>query len=160
MAGRVADRYGALPGFESLTQLALEIRQDQRALDVLVHGLDVNGGALKRLIVWFGERLGRLKLNGTLVRPSPLSRVIELEALVAGVIAKQRGWASLRVFAGGDELADVDLVELQLRADDQIDELQRLHCRAAEIAFGPAPGDALHEQRNGGLPRHHGHDES
>lgn len=136
LARRIADRYGEEPGFEPLAELAAEIREDERALDVIRNGLGVDGGCVKRLVAVVGERVGRLKLNGTIVRPSPLSRVVELEALIAGVTAKQRGWSALRTYAGGDELVGVDLEHLAEGADRQLDELRRLHARAAELAFG------------------------
>ena len=93
---------------------------------------------MKRLVAVVGERLAQLKLNGTILCPSPLSRVIELEALVAGVGAKRRGWVALRAYAGGDHLAGIGLAELEARAGRQIDELERLHTRVADLAFGPA----------------------
>lgn len=137
LACRIADRYGDQPGFESLTSMAADIKDDQRALDVLRDGVGAGGGYVKRVVAVVGERLGRLKLNGTLVRPSPLSRVLELEALTVGVVAKRCAWTSLITFAGGDELVGVDLAELVRRADDQVVELRRLHEAATDIAFGP-----------------------
>ena len=136
LARRIAEQYGDDPDFESLVGLAEEIREDERALDVIRRGLDADGGCVKRLAAVVGERLGRLKLNGTFVRSSPLSRVIELEALIAGVSGKQRGWNALRAYAGGDELVGVDLADLDERAGRQLAELRRLHARAAEIALG------------------------
>jgi hypothetical protein len=137
LAQRVAERCGTTAGFESLTALASEIRQDQRSLDAIVREVGATGGAIKRLAAVVGERLGRLKLNGAFIRPSPLSLVLELEALTAGVVAKQRGWVALRIYAQGDEFAGVDLAGLEARAARQLDQLQQLHARAAELALGP-----------------------
>ena len=136
LARRIAEQYGDDPNFESLVELAAEIREDERALDIIRRGLDADGGYVKRLVAVVGERLGRLKLNGTIVRSSPLSKVIELEALIAAVSGKQRGWNALRAYAGGDELVGVDLADLDDRATRQLDELRRLHARAARIALG------------------------
>lgn len=136
LARRIADRYGDEPEFAPLVALADEIDDDQHALDKIRDGLGADGGCVKRVAAVVGERLARLKLNGTVVRSSPLSRVLELEALLAGVGAKQRCWRSLRAFAGSDEVVEVDLAELERRADAQIAELQHLHELAIEIAFG------------------------
>ncbi|MDW3214123.1 MAG: hypothetical protein R8G01_09020 [Ilumatobacteraceae bacterium] len=135
LARRLADRYGDEPDFASLVSLADEIDDDRRALDIVREGVGADGGCVKRLGAVVGERLARLKLNGNLVRPSPLSRVVELEALIAGVVGKQLGWRSLRTYAGSQRLAGVDLAELDSRADAQVAELQRLHRLATSIAF-------------------------
>ncbi len=136
LSRRIADRYGDEPGFESVVSLADDIRDDERSLDAIRAGTGADGGCVKRLAAVIGERLARLKLNGTVVRPSPLSRVIELEALTIGVVGKRSGWLGLRAFAGGPELVGVDLDELVRRADAQIEELERLHTLASELAFG------------------------
>lgn len=136
LARRIADRYGDQPGFESVVSLAADIRDDERSLDAIREATGADGGCVKRVAAVVGERLARLKLNGTIVRASPLSRVIELEALTIGVAGKRSGWLGLRAFADGPELAGVDLDELVQRADAQIDELGRLHALACELAFG------------------------
>ena len=51
--------------------------------------LGVAQGRLKPLAAVFGERLGRLKLNGRLWGYSPLSRLDELELLQIGVVGKR-----------------------------------------------------------------------
>jgi hypothetical protein len=43
---------------------------------------------LEERAAWIGEKLGRLKLNGHLIRRSPLSLVIELEGLQMAVRAR------------------------------------------------------------------------
>lgn len=135
LARRIADRYGDEPGFESLVALAADVREDERSLDAIREATGADGGCVKRVAAVVGERLARLKLNGTVVRPSPLSRVIELEALTIGVVGKRSGWLGLRAFAGGPEIAGVDLDELVRRADSQIEQLGRLHALASELAF-------------------------
>lgn len=135
LARRIADRYGDEPGFESVVSLVADIRDDERSLDTIRAATGADGGCVKRVAAVVGERIARLKLNGTIVRPSPLSRVIELEALTIGVVGKRSGWLGLRAFAGGSEIAGVDLDELVRRADAQLDELGRLHALAIELAF-------------------------
>lgn len=139
LARRVQDRYGAEPGFEALNALKQDIDADVRTLDALRDRLGVHGGGLKRAIALIGERLGRLKLNGRIVRRSPLSKLLELEMLTAGVAAKERLWAGLMAACDTEQLADVDLHEQRARADDQLDRLRALHRRAAASIGCPPP---------------------
>jgi hypothetical protein len=131
LARRMSDRYGGEPGFEALVGLAADIDGDVRSLDELRERIGSTGGAAKRAVALIGERLGRLKPNGHLVRESPLSRVLELEMLSAGVAAKRRLWDALMVACGSDRLAGLDLERLSGRADDQLAILHDLHRHAA-----------------------------
>ena len=49
----------------------------------------------KVAIGWISEKFGRLKLNGELREPSPLSPLIELEGLSLGIEGKRLLWISL-----------------------------------------------------------------
>jgi hypothetical protein len=58
---------------------------------------------------WAAEKVGRLKLNGSLWRYSPLSRITELEALLLAADATAAMWRSLEELLGGDpEHREVD----------------------------------------------------
>ena len=127
----MADRYGADPGFEELIEVCRAIEADVDDLDRLRAQLGVGGGRLKWALALLMERLGRLKPNGRLVRRSPLSRLLEIELLSAGVAAKRALWHATMSAWGTDELAGVDLRRLGDRADEQLECLRRLHDRAA-----------------------------
>ena len=108
------------PAAASLKQLAAEIAQDRVVL---------------------------LKLNGRLLARSPLSSLVELEALRLGVEGKAAGWRTLRVLAGTDErLAPARLDELITSARRQADLLEELRVRAASQVTGTdgAAGDVSH----------------
>jgi hypothetical protein len=121
-----------------LDWLASEIETDERTLARVRDELGANGGGVKRAAAVIGETLGRLKLNGRVVGYSPLSRVIELEALV-GVIAKRSLWVSLEAaeLAGQGSVAALDTAALTRRAEEQLEVLSALHREAAVAAFGP-----------------------
>ena len=86
-----------------------------------------------------GERLGRLKPNGRIVRRSPLSSVLELEVLCVGVTGKRAGWRTLRSLADVDARLDTTRLDRLLqRADDQLERIEHLRVRAAGEAFGRA----------------------
>lgn len=50
----------------------------------------------KALIAVVAERVGRLKLNGRILRRSPLSRFEELDFIVMGIDGKVVLWQNLR----------------------------------------------------------------
>ena len=82
-----------------------------------------------------GERAGRLKPNGHLVRRAPLSDLVEVQAVLAVVTLKAAGWRALvaaRVADGGEP----DLAVLMARADDQLARLGVLHDAVAARSLG------------------------
>jgi hypothetical protein len=80
--------------------------------------------------------VARLKPNGHVLTRSPLSRVVELEALRLGVEGKAAGWRTLRARAERDSRLDATRLDTLIdRATRQIDELERLRVRAVVTAF-------------------------
>ena len=78
-------------------------------------------------------------MNGHLFSYSPLSRVLELEALSSAVMAKLSLWITLGDRSTADRRLDESkLLTLQRRARSQLDSLAELHRTAAEIAFAMA----------------------
>src|SRR4051794_27409693 len=75
-----------------LTDLAGQIEADRAQLEDVMARLDVKPDPLKIGGAWLAEKVGRLKLNGRLLSYSPLSRVVEIEALIAGVHGKRALW--------------------------------------------------------------------
>ena len=136
LAGRLADAERAWAG-AVLDPLAREIQEDQASLREMMAALGVPVRLYKTLAAWAGEKVSRLKLNGRLVTRSPLSRVVELEAMRLGVEGKAAGWRTLRLRAEHDPRLDAArLDELITRAREQIDQLERLRVRAAAETFG------------------------
>ena len=119
-----------------LSGCVAEIEEDSRTLAQIRRDLGFEGGGLKRLAALAGERVSSLKPNGRIFTYSPLSRVLECEALQAGVSAKRSLWASLSEVYGSDpEMFGYDFDELVARADRQLELLGSFHAYAAEIAF-------------------------
>lgn len=137
LARRLAGAEREWAGGEVLQRLASEVAEDRAALLDMMTALDVPVRHYKTWAAWAVEKVSRLKLNGRLVVRSPLSRVVELEAMRLGVEGKSAGWRTLRVRAGTDSRLDsTRLDELIGRARRQIDQLERLRVRAAAEAFG------------------------
>lgn len=140
LAKRLAGADRHLPGGQLLEQLAVEIDADRVALRDMMAAIDVPVRQYKSWAAQALEKVARLKPNGRLLGRSPLSRVVELEAMRLGVEGKAAGWRTLRVRAERDSRLDSSRLDtLIARARRQIDQLERLRVRAAAEAFG---GDA------------------
>src|SRR5215207_4626546 len=68
-----------------LAQLVAEVDDDRQALITIMAGLDIDPSKVKHIAGLAAERLGRLKLNGRAVRTSPLSVLLEVEAMIGAV---------------------------------------------------------------------------
>jgi hypothetical protein len=119
-----------------LLSLCDEVEQDRASLLRIMTAHDVKPSPLLNLIALAAERAGRLKLNGTVVRRSPLSDVMELEAMIMAVRAKLAGWHALHVIAASNSHIDAsELDQLITRADNQLRQLEGLHAQASVRAM-------------------------
>jgi hypothetical protein len=119
-----------------MASLAQEIAEDRAALRDVMRRHGVAPDPLKPAIAWATEKLGRLKLNGRVTGYSPLSRVAEIEALIAGVNAKLCLWRNLLDVEDADTRVDAaEMTRLSHRAEAQVDRLHRLRAGAARKAF-------------------------
>jgi hypothetical protein len=118
---------------EFLAGLATEIDEDRTALAGLMAQLGVRPDSLKQALGWAAEKAGRLKRNGRFVSYSPLSRVLELEALIAGVNGKLALWHVLQLVAEGEGLDRQRLAYLIARAERQLAGLHEHHRAAAGL---------------------------
>lgn len=111
-----------------LEQVADAIEQDLAVLDQVRAAAGFSGGDLKKVAALLAERAGRLKLNRHLLTYSPLSRVLELEALMSGIQGKQRLWVALRIAAPSrPEWSDFDFAALEQRTAEQSETLSQVH---------------------------------
>lgn len=138
LARRLAKQNSDTEWADRLDQLADQIAEDDQTLAHIRSAFGIDGGKLKRAMAIGIERAGRLKLNGRFISYSPLSRLLECEALEAGVSAKRKLWTALRVaMAETPELNSFDLDRLVERADEQLDVLRSFHRFAAAMALSP-----------------------
>src|SRR5215204_4855232 len=79
----------------TLRRLTVEVDEDRHTLRRLVTDLGFTGSKPKEVAAWAAEKAGRLKRNGQLRGYSPLSRVLELEALSVGIAGKLALWETL-----------------------------------------------------------------
>jgi hypothetical protein len=140
LAQRIAASARHLPTSDNvLERLAAEVREDRAALLEIMNTLGVRIHGYKVFAAWAGEKAGRLKLNGRLLRRSPLSNLEELEMLGLGVEGTGAGWRTLRAVAEQDSRLDAGrLDKLISRAARQAELLERLRSDVAERTFDAA----------------------
>jgi hypothetical protein len=119
-----------------LDRIAREIDEDRQALKGLMATLEIGQDRPKVVFGWVAEKIGRLKPNGQLTGYSPLSRLIELEALSLGITGKVSLWEALTEVAAEDSRLDTEeLRRLAQRAERQRAEVWRLRQQAAREAL-------------------------
>ena len=133
LARRLAKENAATSFADDLAGLAEEIAEDRAELGTVLRAMSVEPSRVKIALARSAERLSRLKLNGRLLGYSPLSRLIELETLSAGIEAKRGLWQALGQTT--DRELGVDLHRLTSRAETQLELVERLRTRAASLAF-------------------------
>ena len=141
---RAARNQRQKPYADALRQIAVEVEQDLGALRQLMRSLGTTPNPLLGGAAQLAERLGRLKPNGQLVRRSPLSDLVEVEACLNAVGAKRAGWQALSAagiqarveLPGGSQPVTVET--LLGRAEDQIDRLRGIHAIVAAEVLRPA----------------------
>lgn len=120
-----------------LERLASQIAEDRQSLLGILDALGVPVDRVKVAGGWVGEKLMRLKPNGSLLRRSPLDALIELESMTLGVHGKAAGWRTLRALADAEPGLDAAVLDRLLeRAERQLDELEQLRAAAAPSALG------------------------
>jgi hypothetical protein len=119
-----------------LERLVEDVQADRAALERLMGRLGVRRDPWKSQASWLLEKLGRLKLNGGILSYSDLSRLEELESLSLGVEGKASMWRALQPLSSDPRLRDLDLGELEKRAQRQREELEAHRLEAARGLTG------------------------
>jgi hypothetical protein len=114
-----------------VAQIAGEIAEDREELAALMRDLGVSRDPVKAILAWAGEKAARLKLNGELLRTSPLSRFEELEMLSLGVEGKASMWRALIAALGDGAVDKLHLERLLGRAESQRERIEALRLQAA-----------------------------
>lgn len=133
---RVAGAHRTTAAGPELAELASQVAQDRTALVEIMAALGISPDLVKPPLALLAERLGRLKPNGSLLARSPLSSVLELEAMALGVTGKRAGWRALHELCGSEpRLEPARIEELISRAERQAATLERLRTRAVREAL-------------------------
>jgi hypothetical protein len=118
-----------------LSSLAAEIETDRRELRQIMASVGARPHRVKLAGAWLGEKVRRLKFNGRLLRPSPLTPFIELETLAIGIHGKFLLWGALIACAAELGLSATRLEELSARADRQHTEVEGYRIEAGRRAL-------------------------
>jgi hypothetical protein len=119
-----------------LAQLVVELKEQRQIAGEVLQKLGGRESLLKQSAAWFAEKLGRFKLNDSLLTYSSLSRVVELEALAAAAQERVFLWESLEAVAAVDRrLKKFDFAALRVQSKKHITSLGVRRRRAAATAF-------------------------
>lgn len=128
----LARRMSAATRAEEHRAFAAEVvrstEDDLACLEVLLSRVDSAPSRTRQGAVWTAERLGRLKLNGRVVRRSPLSAVTELEGCRLLLESNRALWTGLR------ELGPADAGERARRTERLLETAERLRLAALDRA--------------------------
>ena len=127
---RTAGSQRRRPYGENLRRLVVESQEDLDALHGLMRRLGVSADRLAGTALRLGERAGRLKPNGSLIRRSPVSDLVEIEAVLSVLQVKAAGWRAL-LAAGVADRDELDVADLLARAERQLAQLTTVHRQAA-----------------------------
>jgi predicted dinucleotide-binding enzyme len=141
LVGRGAREHAGTPLGEFLAGLSREVRADRRALRDVMAAVGVQPQLAKVASAWLAEKAGRLKLNGHLLERSPLSPVVELEAIATGIQVNLQLWRALRATVD-DAGAPFDVLVARAEAQLAAVEPHRL-AAAAQALRRPAPRIAV-----------------
>ena len=133
-AARLAQAESESADAADLAQFADDIAADFDALLKATEAMGFEPSRLKSTIASVAEKLGTLKLNGHLTERSPLTTIVELEAMQMAVRGKRSLWETLRVVAPQPTPIDID--GLIARADAQLTMLSTLHAARVSNTFG------------------------
>jgi hypothetical protein len=137
LAHRAASGHAGTALEDELQRLAREIEDDRASLVGLMRALGVPIRHYKVYAASVGELLGRLKPNGRLVERSPLSSLVELDAMRVGIEGKAACWrALLRLAQRDDRLDRAQLEALGDRARQQADRVEALRDRVLDAFVG------------------------
>ena len=109
-----------------LSTLLHDIEADRSELRAIMRRLDVDDQVLKQVAGAIAERAARFKFDVIDRGAGEMNRVLELESMAMGIQGKAALWTTLQVLARSEpRLADVDLERLAVRAQEQMQEVER-----------------------------------
>ena len=115
-----------------LTGLRVEIGDDQRTLEGVLHQMGGETSALRSLGGWLAEKAGHLKLLIDDQERGTLERLEALELLMLGIHGKRALWRALAAVQSQlPGLRTIDFGRLEKRADDQHAQVERLRLESA-----------------------------
>jgi hypothetical protein len=131
-ARRLADAEKDSADADALAGFADDAAADREQLATAMAALGIPTSRIKNELAAIGEKLGALKPNGYVLNRSPLSTIVEIEAMQMAVRGKRSLWESLQV---APAVAALDLAVLAQRADEQLAVLDEIHRTRVQSTF-------------------------
>ena len=116
-------------------QIAAEIAEERETLTEIRDRIGAKPNRPKYVLAWVGEKAGRLKMNGHLLKKSDLGQMFELEMLVIGVTGKLCLWRALERLED-PRLKDFDFTRLAEQAESQRSRLEQFRISMVPAALG------------------------
>ena len=121
---------------EFLTEVVPILEAERKTLKEMLCRIKGSDSHLKNFAAWGAEKAGRFKLNDSLFSYSDLSRVVELEALLAATEVKTAMWDALVALATTRaDFRDLDLDEHLSENKTMGEKLRAFHRTAAHRAL-------------------------
>ena len=125
------------PDRKLLTQLRIEIQEDQEVLRQLLRSVGAKESTARKAAAWLTEKLGRAKLRIDESGSGELRMLEGLETLALGIQGKLALWRSLATLKDAvPPLKTLDLARLQSRALEQFERVDRLRLDAVRRILG------------------------
>lgn len=124
---------------QQLDRIATELVEDREVLRQVMATLRTEPATWKVVAARVAERVGRLKLNGQVLRSSALGNVWDMEGLLDVVAAKRRLWQAIAEVPGLEDTAGINTDEMLQRLESQLDRLHPLWLVATSTAFPGTP---------------------
>ena len=119
-----------------LSRTIPRLENEHSALEHFIQQMDGSESTLKNIAAWGAEKLGRLKLNDAVLRYSELSRIVELEGLIAAAEIKIIMWTALKAHAAQDPgFSGPDMDRFLSENQTMKETLKGYHKTAAQTAF-------------------------
>lgn len=139
---RTADTLARTPVGPALDRVAREVAEERETLRGLIEELGFAQAWPKQVATWVGEHVGRLKLNGRIVRPSPLTALLEIEILRSAVTGKRGLWQTLADEGAALGVEPEMALRLLEQTDAQLEALDAAHAYVRSRALRGGAGEA------------------
>jgi len=121
---------------EFLQKLSVEIENQRAMVTEMIERMGGAQNVVKQGAAWFAEKLGRLKLNDSLLAYSDLSRLVELEALSVAAQGRITMWDTLQMVGADDQrFSGITFSYFREQSEQQLVELSSRRRYAAAEAF-------------------------
>jgi hypothetical protein len=126
------EEYKDEPLGEFFKNLRSAINADKETLCEVMQSLGIKESTVRQTGAWAAEKLARARLK---IAGDESGLVLALEGLIMGIFGKRMLWRSLAQ-ANVPNASKWDFVQLQRRAEDQIEQVEAERIKAARRAFG------------------------